>query len=212
MEPLTYKTKKYQYVSYNDSQWIVIFHHNIDKAEAFSNEQEAIYSLNPNKYSILVEINDNNKYNFTHYEFLLYYKIEGFYWQWRQIQNPINEIEQLSVNETSGFDLIKTNYPNQTSFGGLAKTNLNDPNDPEIMTLLNGMLGVKEWYFSIGMYSNADYYVNQKTIPAYSSHETKEVTFFMRIHNILVISHTCIYRTTFSLSILKMLYIFVILK
>ena len=193
MEPFSHKTHKYQYVAYDKKLWVVVFHHNILKSSPFVNEKEARFTLDPNKYSILDEINDDHKFNGTHFEFLLYYKEYDIKIRWIQQNNPLDEKEVSGVTIYPGFKLLEPRTGIDLSFfGGLVCT-LPEPGK-EPPSLLNGYTGSSVWYLAIGMYNHDNDYVKNNTIPGiYSSDNTvgyktvHEVTLLLRIHNILVI-------------------------
>ena len=201
MEPFTYKNNKYQYVAYNNKQWVVVFHHNFLKSDPFISEEEARYSLDPNKYSILDEINDDHKFNGTHFEFLLYYPEFDIKIRWIQSTNPLYEKEVIGTRIVPGFKLLEPlTGINLSKFGGMVYT---QTGRDEIPSLLNAYTGESFWYFAIGIYNCDNNYVKRKQIPAIydgvssSEYDTAhEVTLLLRIHNILVIHDICICGST----------------
>ena len=60
----------------NGSLWLLVFHHNSEKAGYFKNLQEATYSKIPEKFSILSDIDKIHRTN-DKYEFLIEYPINN---------------------------------------------------------------------------------------------------------------------------------------
>ena len=152
---------------FNNSKWIKVFYHDCSNKNFFINEDEAKYSLDPKKYSILGKIDEFHK-NGSKYEFIIYWPQLNQYFQWRQSINPVEDIEQsINAYTVKGFEPIfpSTIPPEQYDyqFAGLVKTNIIDYT---INSLLNGNPGIAAWHYSIGIYQNAkDYYI-QNGMPA----------------------------------------------
>ena len=82
--------------------WYLIFHHNIEKnLDFFKDEEEALNSQNPDKYSILWFINSTgNTYKIEDkLEFLYNDKNHQKYFLWKQTNFPLNEDEKQPFNK-----------------------------------------------------------------------------------------------------------------
>ena len=96
----------YQY-GYNEIRtfkgisWLKVFYHNMENLNGYTNESEAQSCQSDEKFSILNEINDKFKIN-NCYEFLLYFTERQQYNQWRQNNNPLDEIED-GQDKAGGF-------------------------------------------------------------------------------------------------------------
>ena len=80
------------------------FHHNFALGKGFVSEEEALFSLNPNRYSILFELTDVFKYN-QKFEFRLEYETYNIHWT--QNDNPLFIDEtKLTKNEVDGLEVF----------------------------------------------------------------------------------------------------------
>lgn len=136
---------KYEFMVYKNMVWLKLFYHEF-AGGVFENDSEAISSSNPQKFSILNELNDNFKYR-EKFQFLLQYKSCVF--RWLQSVNPLYEDEdKLTSNYVNGFKLLEGEYTPHT-FGGLARTRIRRYN--EDTSLLDGNPKRSYWFFAIGM-------------------------------------------------------------
>ena len=95
--------------------WCLIFLHNFPNGNYFKSKEEAKYSLNPNRYSILKLIPKLSRYD-KKYEFLLEYPGYDALW-WTQDVSPISQVETSTDGSEIGLDIKrKTNF---TKFRGL---------------------------------------------------------------------------------------------
>ena len=147
MEAFTYETGKYRYVAFDGCQWVVVFYHNIKKENAFAEEAEAKYSLKKYKYSILQEINDDFKFNGTHFEFMLYYKEQRLKYRRRQLNNPTTEEETKDKQYAEGFELIYPDTSKSHNFGGIVKATLPGDEEQPVQSYLDGNPGKKHFLF-----------------------------------------------------------------
>ena len=139
---------KNEYKYFNNFYWLKIFYHDCRNNNFFNNYSEAIYSLNSKKFSILKNITDKYKIN-NFFEFLLEYPEVSGYNQWKQSLNPIDNIE--NSNPTAlGYIPISISW-NAWNWGGLVLSSSSS------WTLLDGSVGVSNWYYSVGSYFNTHY-------------------------------------------------------
>ena len=144
----TIKIGKYEYLSFQEKLWVKIFYHNSTNNVQFSNASEVISSNEPQKYSILNEIQPYHRID-NKYEFLLIYPgLENQFNQWRQRNAPHQETEIIGVNETIGYQPINISWT-ASYWGGLAKTVGGS-------AFISGSIGNGIWYYSIGRYKKVD--------------------------------------------------------
>ena len=137
---------------FQNERWLKVFYYDCNDKNYFSGPDEAKYSLDHKKYSILQNITDDYKIK-NSFEFLIYYPSLKTYYRWRQSKNPLNDIEEVGTTEAKGFTLIYPKVDNNLyKFGGLVKSTIDDVT---INSLLDGIPGDKGWYFAIGMFSYA---------------------------------------------------------
>ena len=99
----------------HNCHWLLLFHHNVVDAGFFANKEEAKFCSEPNKFSILLQLDEDLMYN-SKYEFLLEYS--GFdYIQWTQTQNPMTHTENDTDPQSLGTVIKHNQYE---SFRGLA--------------------------------------------------------------------------------------------
>ena len=141
---------KYEFGVFKRKIFLKVFHHYAESGELFENESEALSCNLPNKYSILSEITDEYKIN-GKFEFLINYPNESRYFRWRQLNNPVEELEVENISTAEGFESIyPSDLPNK--WGGLVRTNITY--EGKISSLLDGNPGSDFWYFAIGMYKD----------------------------------------------------------
>ena len=125
---------------------MLLFYHNIKKESPFSGEEEALFSLKENKYSILGKIDDSYKLG-TQFELLIYYKSRNEIFRWRQDKNPVEENETEGVYSATNFQLISPlNPPANSSWNGLVKQTIIDPNFGVLTTLLKSQAGYRTFF------------------------------------------------------------------
>ena len=162
------KIKKgiYELGYYKGNMFLKVFHHSTANNESFTIENEALYHISKDKFSILANISDKMKVD-EKYEFIINYPIEKQYFRWRQSKNPLEEDEESGNAYVDGYELIYNSTKYHENWGGLVKTTL--LNGGKINTLLNGLPGNSLWYFAIGMYKDRTYLWEGMRIPAYNS-------------------------------------------
>ena len=167
----------YEFMFFKRIFWLKVFYHNYTGIVLFKNEEEALLTNSPQKYSILSHIGLTNKIN-GKYEFILHWADLNHYVWWKQDNNPIYE-EENGTSECQGFVPI-TNTTPLRNWGGLVKTV--KPNEIErVSNLLDGNPGSNEWYFAIGMYEWATNVWHDVGIPAFdSNHHSHLVYLWLR--------------------------------
>ena len=127
-------------IAEDDFYWVKIYYLNSTNKVFFKNKEEALFSLNKNKYSILGKINDKFKKD-GYFEFLLQYPHNKAYAIWKQRVNPI----EADHNTDIGFEMVEN--INFTGFDGLALSK-------NEYSLLDGMTRSELWYFAVGVYKS----------------------------------------------------------
>ena len=141
---VNFRGKKYYFKTWEGRRWLRLVYHNSTAAD-FSNENEALYSMNPNKYSILSELTDALKVNKS-FEFHLEYSSYAVHW--KQNDNPLLIDENdLNSGEVDGLVVFQNNG---MRFTGLARSTIKYMN--VICTLLDGNSN-SLWWYAVGMYS-----------------------------------------------------------
>ena len=148
---------------YDNKKWLLVFYHNCTGKNYFENEEQALYSTDPNKYSILSRINSKHKIR-NKYEFIIYWQQLDSFYHWRQSTNPIYDLEKEGVFQVEGLEMIHPTEikEEQYEFGGLVKTTIPDVYNN---SLLNGVPGNLGWYFAIGMYQKSKQHYYNRGIP-----------------------------------------------
>jgi len=136
----------YQYTRKKEfgADWMMIFYHDSVSGGFFSSLEEAMFSENPNKYSIFSKIGDEYKID-GYYEFLLEYPTFDGYNRWKQSDLPWKN-EEISGKSANGYTPINISW-NSYNWGGLVKSR--NSNHPGI-TLLDGSAGSDYWFYAIG--------------------------------------------------------------
>ena len=164
----------YYFKTWKGRRWMKFLHHNFALGRGFINEEEALFSLNPNRYSILSELTDVFKYN-QKFEFRLEYDTYNIHWA--QNDNPVYLDEnKLTKDEVPGLEVFEKTE-SVRKFGGLVRSMpINNIN----CTLLDGSAHSATWFYSVGMYNytDGDYYL--KGIPGDRSAEQR-VTLWVRV-------------------------------
>ena len=166
---------------FDNSKWLKVFYHDCTGQNFFESEEQALYSTDPKKYSILANISSKHKINHK-YEFIIFWPSLQQYHRWRQVKNPIYDIEQnIGLYQVEGFETI---YPKEIPeadqrFGGLVKTAISDGEYNN--SLLNGIPGTNWWYYSIGMYTKSKQYYKDNGIPAVIPNLTNIVSLWLLI-------------------------------
>ena len=167
--------KKYFYKNWNGRRWLKLLHHNFEAAGGFVSESEALSSNNPNRYSILSELNDALKFNGT-FEFHLEYPTYKIHWI--QNDNPIT-LDGSKYESAPGLLVYRNATEGFTFKGlGLSKKEL----DNKISTLLDGNIGSSIFYYAVGMYNSTQGSWYSSGIPGAKDAE-KRVTLWVRVPN-----------------------------
>ena len=152
-------------------RWLQVFYHDSTGQNYFANPEQAKYSLEDKKYSILANI--TNAYRVRgKFEFIIYWPSLQLYYRWRQTLNPLLDVETANVNEARGFELLHPiPDPSQAKFGGLVKSTIaeedTDTGKEYVSTLLDGCPGIYRWFYSIGMYvKSIPHWYNTGKIPS----------------------------------------------
>ena len=171
---LDFYGKKYYFKTWKRSRWLRLVYQNT-LFEGFLNENEALYSMNPNKYSILSELTDALKYN-NSFEFHLEYP--SYKIHWRQNDNPlqINE-SKLTNGAVNGLDII-TNKTDGNKFTGLARSTVLLNNATS--TFLDGTCG-SSWWYAVCMYKETEVNWKKSEIPGAVSAGEKWMSLWVRV-------------------------------
>ena len=127
MTATSYQIGKYQFKTFEDVQWLKIFHHDCSEGEFFNPESPELLNVHTkNRFSILYVINNRFKIN-DKYEFLLEYPEENKYNHWRQSFNPLDVTDQYVNGVTThyyvdGYENI-TVQMKSANWGGLVRSN-----------------------------------------------------------------------------------------
>ena len=125
----------------HDAKWLRIFYHNSQNYEYFSNNREAVFSVNnANKYSILKYLPYIKTYERRKYEFLIEYPGYTGFNRWKQTSNP------LTHTTVTGFESKESDITWPTYFDGLSKYT----NDK---TFIAGCYKHGWWNFPIGAFT-----------------------------------------------------------
>jgi hypothetical protein len=172
--------------------WILVFLHNITGG-FFESREEAAYNPNSqHKYSILSKISDRDKFN-GKFEFKLIYPELNEFNHWRQSNNPIVEEDDLTKAKATGYEPIKITWSG-SNWGGLLRTKYHYSSEC-LPTLIDGSIGVKEWWFSIGRVKNCTGGEGSTTtFPGPNGNRVKHVELWMRTQ---FFSCECTQRSTF---------------
>lgn len=158
---------------FNDS-WFLIFHHDATHG-MFHSKEQAKYSLDPNKFSLLKRIDDSFKIDGS-FEFLLMYPNLTGQNHWRQTVNPIH----AEPNQENGYQEVNVSWKSN-NWHGLAVSNLRQ-------TYLDGSpFNGSTWFYSIGTTK----YLNHVTIPgpewSAGGKDFYEVNLWIRITNYIIL-------------------------
>ena len=176
----SFNSEGYQYSRIHGNLWQLIFFHNFTNKSTFQNESEALFCSSVDKYSILLQLTDIFKIG-GKFEFIIEYPQNHRYYQWRQTNNPLHELEVSDVGHVAGFEPIY-NSTYIYRWGGLVRTNIKFIGN--INSLLDGNPGISYWQFAIGMYANATGGYNETGIPA-DSGRTDMVRLWLKLPRIL---------------------------
>ena len=141
----------YYYKVWKEKKWQKLLYHNFKLGGGFKNEEEAQYSSDPYRYSVLKELT-NIIQNYQEFELLLEYPT--YHIHWIQSDNPVKLKESdVGTGNVRGFKLL--NPPNEKfpEFKGLAVCTSKYSN--VVNTFLKGQLGSICFYFAVGMYEYA---------------------------------------------------------
>lgn len=113
----------------------------------FNTSDEAIYSKNPNRYSLLSTLGRHHRDSDGKYTFALVYDELSLYNIWQQSNNPIHEQNVVgNFYNVSGYNPIELNIfrsDEYCTFGGLV-------NAQKRNLLLHGCAGSTSWFYAIG--------------------------------------------------------------
>ena len=161
---------------FKNGRWLKIFYHNCTNRNYFIDENEAKYSVDSHKYSILGNITDSFKIG-NKFEFILYYPLLEKYFHWRQSLNPLEDIENESKDHAKGFHLIFPYVSEEKySFRGLVKSTIKDV---YWNSLLDGNPGYEGWFYAIGVYNKSNYHWTQTGMPAIHPNTTTIVSLWI---------------------------------
>ena len=193
-----------QLKTFNNAIWLKIFYHDIIQGGNFTNEEEALHSLNPYKFSILKDIeNYGSRAQYDgKFEFLLEYPnlSSGYNW-WRQAKFPTLEYDNISRRYVEGYESVSISWASY-SFGGLAKTT-RILIAGHIQTLLDGSIGYNTWYYAIGKYG----YQYGNTMPAFDNTATEIAVLWMRINSIKIFNPCTYFKHIYLSKSLFMLFL-----
>ena len=165
--------KTYYVKNWNERMWLMLLHHNFEAAGGFVSESEALSSKNPNRYSILSELNSALKIN-GKFEFHLEYPTYKIHWS--QNDNPVS-LDESKYTSAPGLYIFPSSSVGQP-FGGLARSTME--RGDMINCLLDGTLGSSVWYYGVGMYNKTEGGWYKIGIPGANSAE-KMLTLWLRI-------------------------------
>jgi hypothetical protein len=151
--------------------WDEVFHHNYTNKALFTNETEALFCNEEDKFSILGLINAKYQIKHKYYEFILQYP-DAFI-HWRQNKNPVEEEEYENQTSAEGFEFID-GYNNE-NFKGLCKSALESDKGK---CFINGQPGKTTWFFAIGFYKAPEW--EERGIPSYPSTCTNYVSLWIK--------------------------------
>ena len=161
---------KYQYWR----NWLLIFHHNIDKGH-FSPDKSDCYESNiPGKYSAIGLINELFKIN-EYYEFLLEYPENGSI-VWKQKISPMNFTETSIENDDIGLDILYNRH-NFAYFKGIMKSSSSSCFDCDNYKLSN-------FWYSIGLINTGHSKIPGPKIGS-KNIEVNEVSLWIRVPSYL---------------------------
>ena len=192
------RNDKYEFISFNGSQWIKIFYQDYTNKEDFENESEALDSNTSTKFSIIGEAPRFKRYN-GKYEFILYYPYKpNEYNQWKQTLFPLYDLDSNSKSTAIGFSPIHLSW--NESFGGLVKNNNETSANNIVSNLLDGSVGTNIWYYCIAKYKENNQW-KDSTIPGPLGESVNEVYLFMKVFDYnKMLLHTCIHKIIISQS------------
>ena len=155
----------------HNALWLLLLHHNSIEGGFFKNKEEAKFSLNKSRYSIISKLNEISKID-GKYEFLLEYPISNYgkYNRWTQSNDPLLETcPRGTTQNVTGFEYSHLDFNSaDCRFGGLRT-------HPD-STLLSGQSYCNSWNFAIGATSKEF----SPSIPG-NCKSIKEVNLWVRI-------------------------------
>ena len=171
--------------------WQKIFFHDLRCGLAISNEEQALSSSDPCRFSKLGALDNKTKLSDGKFEFLLEYPDRNplIYFHWKQLNNPVLE-EEHSSPTSEGFELI---YPStdSTKFAGLVKTTRRTLQNP--LSYLNGvpsLVGSDNFNFAVAIFNGSHYSMNHidtlYNYPVYDQIGAEICVLWVRVSNILL--------------------------
>ena len=124
---------------------IKVFYHNYYNGENFVDQDEALYSIKDNKYSIFKEVQAQHRIN-NKFEFILYYpQLKPQYNHWRQTNSPHIEGDVKGKTKAVGYEPVKIDWE-YYSWGGLCRNTFSNTN------FIDGTLGGAGWFYALGKF------------------------------------------------------------
>ena len=161
------------------AHWFLIFHHNVTKGGYFLKKEEAQYSRNPNRFSLLAKINDLFKIN-DNFEFLLLYpNLEG-YLHWTQKTNPM----ETKSTTPDTYKIVKNSWSSSSEhFEGLGVSSG--------ATLLKGTPNSENWFYAVGQYREEASYPGKIPGPLWKFQDNYfyEVNLYIKIVDLKLVQY-----------------------
>jgi len=184
-------------------KWLKIFYHDTMTGIYFDSFSHAMFSQDPNRYSIFSLITSSFKTE-GYYEFLLEYpELSGFN-QWRQNNLPWQE-EKIPSQIAGGYTPISISW-NSSYWGGLVRSNDYHTTVYGSITLLDGSPGTDLWYYAIGCINPSVHW--HPNMPGPNS-AVKVARLWLRIDNVNLINKPSLPKHYLKVSFLPILLSFV---
>ena len=195
------------------AKWLKIFYHNSTGAvffEKISISNEALFTNQKQKFSLLKLLPIINKYESDWFEFKLEYPEQNGYIQWKQNLSPLDTYQVRSGNiENFIYQPLFSTWKEDV-FGGLVQATVYKE------TFLTGSATIPSWHYAIGAYNS---WINYDTFPGTAKQiETAPATSIFTVHeailwirikdNSIPFVHLCT-QNVFSLRFLVTPFIFV---
>ena len=133
---------KTENINNKNHNFLLIHHFQIKNSNYFSSEEELLFNINENKFSIFGCLSDKFQIN-NRFIFLLEYPEHNCHYYFSQNTNPLNTVTDQNIDMQS---LDDETCKGSVSFIGLTRTNTNYP------SFLDGSRtsSNQRWYFPIG--------------------------------------------------------------
>ena len=132
-------TKNFTDKDGTNSDYLLLFHHNISQGHIFTSMNDFLYSNTAMKYSIFGFLDDSYKFDGTVFEFYIEYPEQKSHAFWTQTINPLNAEHDSNI----GYIDKGKNFKGTVGFTGLTKFN-------GTTSYLDGCNGDGYWYYGIG--------------------------------------------------------------